>query len=292
MTADNATAQGAPAGGVPARESFDSFFTRTCPKLLARAQIFCGHRQDAEDAVQTTYIAAFKAWDRINDEYESPEAWLFTVLRNELCTQARKRSKERKVVESIPVPHDPTPEQTADAMAVIDALAALPPKQRSSLVLHRLFGLPQDEVAKRLGIRRSTVAVNVRNARQTLEQLLELSPTPTPTESARDALVAHGRLPHDWAVTHRDPLDERLRAAERWLREAFEDSPEATGRVRAALIAELGDEVFTEPRDTPPTSPSTSASASSTGNASTNSPPPSPPRKPAWLDDWPGETSR
>jgi len=285
MTADNATARGIPAGNdVPARESFDAFFTRTCPRMLARAQIFCGHRQDAEDAVQTTYIAAFKAWDRINDEYESPEAWLYTVLRNELSTQARKRSKERKVVESIPVPHDPTPEQTADAMAVLEALAALPPKQRSSLVLHRLFGLPQEEVAKRLGIRRSTVAVNVRNARQTLERLLELNPIPT--ESARDALVAHGRLPHNWTVVHRDPLDEKLRAAERWLREAFEDSPEATGRVRAALVAELGDTVFANAHNTPPTdTPPTNTPPGDT-------PPPNTPRKPAWLDDWQGENPR
>lgn len=290
MTADNATARGASPGDAPARESFDSFFARTCPRMLARAQMFCGHRQDAEDAVQTTYIAAFKAWDRINDEYESPEAWLYTVLRNELCAQARKRSKERKVVESIPVPHDPTPEQTADAMAVIEALATLPPKQRASLVLHRLFGLPQEEVAERLGIRRSTVAVNVRNARQTLERLLELSPIAT-TESSRDALVAHGRLPRDRVVLHRDPLDDKLRAAERWLREAFEDSPEAAGRVRAALSAALGDAAFddtafgathdTPPADTPPTD-----------TPPANTPPSNPARKPSWLDDWQGETPR
>jgi len=232
MTAANLLPEGVSPGDVTTRESFDAFFTRTCPRLLARALIFSGHRQDAEDAVQNTYIAAFKAWDRINKEYESPEAWLFTVLRNELCAQARKRTKERKVVESIPVPHDPTPEQTADAMAVLEALAALPPKQRHSIVLHRLFGLPQEEVAERLGIRRSTVAVNVRNARQTLERLLELRPI---AENPRDALVARGRLPRNWSVVHRDPLDDKLRATERWLREACEDSPESTKRVRAAI---------------------------------------------------------
>lgn len=242
MTAEDTTAKDAAARDRPPRESFDSFFTRTCPGLLARARIFCGHRQDAEDAVQNTYITAFKSWDRISEEYESPEAWLYTVLRNELCAQARKRTKERKVVESIPVPHDPTPEQTADAMAVFEALATLPPKQRSSIVLHRLFGLSQEEVAERLHIRRSTVGVNVRNARKTLEQLLELRPIPA--ERPRDSLVAHGRLPRNWSVVHRDPLDERLRAAERWLREAFEDSPAAVGRVRAAIAAKLGDAVF------------------------------------------------
>ncbi len=217
----------------PPHESFDAFFTRTCPGLLARAVMFCGHRQDAEDAVQNTYIAAFKAWDRINAEYESTEAWLYTVLRNELCAQARKRAKERKVVESIPVPRDPTPEQTAEAMAVINALAGLPTKQRSAIVLHRLFGLSQEEVAARLGVRRSTVAVNVRNARQTLERVLELQPPPA--DRQEDSLVANGRLPRGWSVTHRDPLDDMLHAAERWLREAFEDSPESVSRVRAAV---------------------------------------------------------
>lgn len=221
-----------------AQESFDAFFTRTCPGLLARALMFCGHRQDAEDAVQNAYVAAYKAWDRINEEYESPEAWLYTVLRNELSAQARKRAKERTVVQAIPVPHDPTPEQTAEAMAVLEALAALPAKQRSAIVLHRLFGLPQEDVAKRLGVRRSTVAVNVRNARHTLERLLDLRPIAN--EPSRDPLVARGRLPHNLSVVHRDPLDAKLRAAERWLREAFEDSRETVERIRAAIGAAPG----------------------------------------------------
>ena len=221
-----------------AQESFDAFFARTCPGLLARALMFCGHRQDAEDAAQNAYVAAYKAWDRINEEYESPEAWLYTVLRNELSAQARKRAKERKVVASIPVPHDPTPEQTAEAMAVLEALAALPAKQRSAIVLHRLFGLPQEDVAKRLGVRRSTVAVNVRNARHTLERLLDLRPIAD--GPSHDPLVARGRLPHNLSIVHRDPLDAKLRAAERWLREAFEDSPESTERIRAAIGAAPG----------------------------------------------------
>ena len=260
MTAEDMTAEGksargraaedTTAGHAPPRESFDSFFTRTCPGLLARAVMFCGHRQDAEDAVQNAYIAAFKAWDRINKEYDSPEAWLYTVLRNELCAQARKRAKERKVVEAIPVPHDPTPEQTAEAMAVLAALAGLPTKQRSAIVLHRLFGLPQEEVAARLGVRRSTVAVNVRNARQTLERVLELRPTDA--ESPHDTLVARARPPHAWAVAHRDPLDEVLFATERWLREAFEDSPESVQRVRAAVTPQVGN---AEPEDPPTETP-------------------------------------
>lgn len=226
--------------GTRAAEDFDSFFTRTCPGLLARAIMFCGHRQDAEDAVQTTYMAAFKAWGRITEQYESPEAWLYTVLRNELCAQARRRARERKVVETMPIPSDPTPEQTAEAMAVLEALAGLPEKQRAAIVLHRLFGLPQEEIAARLGVRRSTVAVNVRNARRTLEKLLDLrsEPRAARVEGPSDALLAHARLPQGWtpgAVAGRDPLDEILRAAERWLREAFEDSPETARRIRAAI---------------------------------------------------------
>jgi RNA polymerase sigma-70 factor (ECF subfamily) len=232
--------------GSAEREDFAAFFARTSPGLLARAMMFCRHRQDAEDAVQNTYITAFRSWDRIREEYEAPEAWLYTVLRNELCAQARKKARERKVIDVMPVPHDATPEQTAEAMAVLEALAGLPAKQRTALVLHALFGMPQDEIAAKLGIRRVTVAGNVRNARRTLERVLELEPRRR-RGSADDSLVPNGRFPVPITVPGArmsasvDTLTAMLRAAERWLREGIEDSPNALERVRARIETALGE---------------------------------------------------
>jgi RNA polymerase sigma factor (sigma-70 family) len=236
------------------QEDFAAFFTRTSPGLLARAMMFCRHRQDAEDAVQNTYITAFRSWDRIREEYESPEAWLYTVLRNELCAQARKKARERKVIDVMPVPHDATPEQTAEAMAVLEALAGLPTKQRTALVLHGLFGMPQEEIAAKLGIRRVTVAGNVRNARRTLERVLELEPRRR-RGSADDSLVPNGRFPVPIAVPGArmsasvDTLTAMLRATERWLREGVEDSPEAVERVRAGIESALGQPLIRERRN-------------------------------------------
>lgn len=233
-------------GETVAGEDFTAFFARTSPGLLARALMFCRHRQDAEDAVQNTYIIAFRSWDRVREQYEAPEAWLYTVLRNELCAQARKKARERKVIDVMPVPHDPTPEQSAEAMAVLDALAALPAKQRTALVLHRLFGMPQDQIAARLGIRRATVAVNVRNARRSLERVLELEPGAR-RASADDALVAGARFPVPAGVPSprmsapTDPLTAMLRATERWLCEGLEDWPETVQRVRAGIESAVGE---------------------------------------------------
>lgn len=218
-------------------EDFDSFFARTCHGLLARALMFCGHRQDAEDAVQNAYVAALRSWDRIRVEYESPEAWLHTVARNELCAQARRRARERKAIEVIPVPRDPTPEQSAEAMEVLAALAGLPPRQRAAIVLHRLYGLPQEEIAQMLGTRRSTVAVSLRDARRRLENVLQSHPAARPADP-REALVA-GSGPLGRTAPRLDLLAVLL-AAERWLRDGIEDSAGTPQRLRAAVAARAG----------------------------------------------------
>jgi len=225
-------------GGNAAVEDFDSFAARTCPGLLAKAMMVCRHRQDAEDAVQNSYLTAFRAWDRVRDQYQSPEAWLYTVLRNELCAQARKKAREYVEVEMVPMSRYPTPEQNAEAMAVLAALAGLPPKQRTAIVLHRLLGMPQAEIAEKLGVRRSTVAVNVRNARLTLEKVLGL--VPERREGPQDGLVSARGLSSAWQISSTDPLDAALRATERWLREGLEDSPSAVERIRATVKSTLG----------------------------------------------------
>ncbi len=61
-----------PAAGVePPR--FDSFYEVSFPGMLARALLIAGNREDAEDAVQEAYRAAWQVWDRIGD-YDAPDA--------------------------------------------------------------------------------------------------------------------------------------------------------------------------------------------------------------------------
>jgi RNA polymerase sigma factor (sigma-70 family) len=213
---------------------FDSFFARTLPRLLATAQMACRDWHDAEDLAQDAYLTAFRSWDRVR-EYGNPEAWLHTVLRHLIWARSRRRSREHELRAALPVPRDPTPEETALASAVLAALDELPPRQRAAIVLQCRYGLRQEEIAAELGVRRSTVAVSVRNARHSLEKALDL--TPGSVVRPEDALVSSW----PWAGPRpADRLSAALLAAGGWLSDAVTDTPGAAQRVRAAVASAAG----------------------------------------------------
>ena len=223
-----------PAHELAPTEDFDSFFTRTSPRLLATARMACRDWHDAEDLAQDAYLTAFRSWDRVR-EYGNPEAWLHTVLRHLIWARSRKRAREQELRTALPVPRDSTPEETALASAVLDALDKLPPRQRAAIVLQCRYGMRQEEIAAELGVRRSTVAVSVRNARHSLEKLLDL--TPGHAVRPEDALVSSS----PWAGPGpADPLTAALLTAGRWLSDAVVDSSAPAQRVRAAVAGAAG----------------------------------------------------
>jgi len=217
-----------PAQELAPAEDFDDFFARTLPRLLAVARMACRDWHDAEDLVQETYLTAFRSWHRVR-EYGNPEGWLHTVLRRLIWARSKKRAREHELRAALPVPHDSTPEETALAGVVLEALDKLPPRQRAAIVLQCRYGMRQEEIAAELGVRRSTVAVSVRNARRTLEKLLDLAPGRA--AGSEDALVSSAA----WAGAPRDALTAALLATGSWLSDAVTDSSTAAQRVRAAV---------------------------------------------------------
>lgn len=106
---------------------FAGFFERSYPGMLARALLLSGHRQDAEDAVQEGYAEAFRRWERLR-AYEAPDAWVYRVVRQRLWAVGRRRARHRSAETRLPQP-PPTAsvEQTAEARAVLSALASATP---------------------------------------------------------------------------------------------------------------------------------------------------------------------
>src|SRR5579872_490358 len=64
----------------------------SCARYAAR---FLGHREDAEDAVQETWLRAHRALGAYR-ERELFEQWLFGILGNVCRTTAGRRSREAK----------------------------------------------------------------------------------------------------------------------------------------------------------------------------------------------------
>lgn len=150
-------------------EDFDSFFTRTYSRTMAKALLLDGHRQDDEDAVAEAYAIVAAKWDVVS-EYEAPEAYLHVTMRRLVwrAIKCRKRRAEQPIPEHLDLP-TPAVEGVAEIFA---ALAELTPTQRAVVVLCQLEGHEQKAVAKMLGIARGTVATHLHDARRRLERTL------------------------------------------------------------------------------------------------------------------------
>jgi RNA polymerase sigma factor (sigma-70 family) len=147
------------------------------------AQIFgyclhqLGSREEAEDAVQTTFMNAFRGLSRgIVPEVES--AWLFKIAHN-VCLSRRRSSWRRGRVES---PNNfevlqeivPGREPVADELIRLqDVLEEMPENQRRAILLREWQGLTYREISSELGLSQAAVETLIFRARRSLAQGLE-----------------------------------------------------------------------------------------------------------------------
>jgi RNA polymerase sigma factor (sigma-70 family) len=224
--------------GVNEPLSFSEFFEQTFPRMLARAVMLCGHRQNAEDAVQEAYAEALRRWQKVGG-YESPEAWVYMIMRQRLF--AIKKGWWRRWTPTTPellellLPAAATAEETAEAHRVLQALALLPSRQRQVLVLHCLQGMTYQQIAEELRLSVGGVAASISKARQKLQQLL--GRTLEQEGSPADQLVSGAPRVVRWPIADRaDQVAATLRATESRLVECFEMDGRTLERIRLAIL--------------------------------------------------------
>ena len=165
------------------RADFDRFVSENTDGLLRTAYLIVWDLADAEDLVQETLLKVAKRWPRVR-RTERPLAYTRRILVNLAFDGATRRSRNRRELtgEAPPDRADETRE-----MSVFDthdellaALAALPPRQRSVLVLRYFLDLPEAEVAAALKCSLGTVKSTASRGLARLEQTLR---TPNDTRS-------------------------------------------------------------------------------------------------------------
>jgi RNA polymerase sigma factor (sigma-70 family) len=142
----------------------------------ARIHGYClhqlGSREEAEDAVQTTFMNAFGAL-RKGVVPKSEISWLFKIAEN-VCLSRRRSSWRRGRIES-PADFGVIEEVVAgpdtrhdELIGIEDALAAMPQQQRRAILLREWQGLSYREVAAELGVSQSAVETLIFRARRSL----------------------------------------------------------------------------------------------------------------------------
>ncbi len=125
---------------------------------------------DAEDALQETYLAALRAYDRFDGR--NPRAWLLTIARRKAIDAGRAERRRA------PAPVDPdelaAPAPGPDHREVWVAVAALPPKQREAVVLRFGADLRYREVGAAMGTTEAAARRNVHEAISRLRRSSEI----------------------------------------------------------------------------------------------------------------------
>lgn len=127
----------------------------------------------AEDAVQETFMKAYKSYDR-HFISEKEKAWLTRIAIN-TCKNMRKSAwfrhiDRRTALENLPEGSVPFTERDD---TLTRAIMALRPRLREVVLLHDSQGLTAEETARALGISRSAMYQRLDKAHQILRKELE-----------------------------------------------------------------------------------------------------------------------
>jgi RNA polymerase sigma factor (sigma-70 family) len=181
-------------------DAFETLYKRHSGELLSFCAYVLGSRHDAEDAVQTTFSAAYRALLA----HERPIAlrpWLFTIARNDCLSIMRKRRPEVELNGEPALRGDPYRELEVreEVRHTLKSLLGLPETQRAALVLAEMHGLSQAEIGSVLGVRADQVKAYVYQARSHLisdKRAREADCREIREElaSARGAALLRGRL--------------------------------------------------------------------------------------------------
>ncbi|UKY49741.1 SigE family RNA polymerase sigma factor [Streptomyces inhibens] len=159
-------------------DAFDRFVAARWPALLHLAHLLTGgDRHRAEDLLQEALVKLWFAWPRVAEQ--APEAYVRRVLARAAARSARRRWWGERPVERLPE----LPEAGDVATAVEErtrleaALALLPVRQRTAVVLRYYQDLSEVQVAEALGCpvgtARSLTSRGVTRLRQLLGDAIE-----------------------------------------------------------------------------------------------------------------------
>jgi RNA polymerase sigma factor (sigma-70 family) len=159
--------------------AFEVAFERYGAGILAFCRHMLGSREEAEDAVQHTFAAAFTDLQRAGERTIALKAWLYTIARNRCISVLRARREHAAELQELPT--DGLSEQVerrAELRELLADVRELPEEQRAALLLAEAAGLSHAEVAEVLGCEVASVKGLVFRARSGLIERRAARETP------------------------------------------------------------------------------------------------------------------
>jgi RNA polymerase sigma-70 factor (ECF subfamily) len=147
------------------RTAFDQLYERYARAVLGLAQRRVADHGRAEDVVQDTFAAIWRAAGSYRPDVGPGAPWVFAIARHEIANQWRRRTDVPAILPDTPS-SDLGPDDNAElgwrSFCVHRSLESLPLQQRTVIELAYWQGLSQSEISDKLGIPLGTVKTRTR----------------------------------------------------------------------------------------------------------------------------------
>ena len=155
--------------------AFDALVHAYMRQAFQLAYRVVGHREDAEDLVQETFLAAYQYLDSYDSE-QPFGPWLMRIVLNRGANLRRSRTRretEPEVEAVSPAPSALDESERAEARELFTrAMTTLSERQRMIVTLFDVDGMSSTEIGEMLDLAPGTVRWHLHEARRTLRRAL------------------------------------------------------------------------------------------------------------------------
>jgi RNA polymerase sigma-70 factor (ECF subfamily) len=166
---------------VKRQEQFKKEMMPYTDMLHSYAYYLSGNREQAGDLLQDTYLKAYRFFDKF-EKGTNAKAWLYRIMKNTFINEYRRVHRQPEIVEfdeQISPYHMATRSEGMNDLRdmmesqmfddeMAGAIASLPEKFKSVIVLRDIEDMPYEEIAQALNIPIGTVRSRLHRARSIL----------------------------------------------------------------------------------------------------------------------------
>lgn len=157
--------------------SYNKLFVRYYSRLCYYVYRMLMDKEDAEDVVQELFLTLWNNRKKIEIN-ENVSGYLYRMAKNMALNHIRSETNYRSVLENREEPLSYYEENQLESeefrIALNDCINHLPDRCKEVLLLHRVKGLKQKEIADQLSISVKTIKNQIHSSLQRLKKCLEL----------------------------------------------------------------------------------------------------------------------
>ncbi|HEX5541527.1 MAG TPA: SigE family RNA polymerase sigma factor [Micromonospora sp.] len=150
---------------------FAEYFAARSGTMRSTAYLLCGDWHRAEDLVQTTFTKLYLVWNRVS-RHEVLDAYTRQILARTFLDERRRGWWRRERVSAEAAEQPVASDSPENRLVMLQALAAVPARQRAVLVLRYWEDLSVEETASLLKCSTGTVKSQAARGLGTLRNLL------------------------------------------------------------------------------------------------------------------------